>query len=495
MSSVYSCRGMPTIQQFMDSDAFIRGLMGPLGSGKSSACAMEIAMRGIGQAPGPDGVRRSRWGVLRNTAKQLEDTTERTFLQWFPPMQFGDWVPSKHNYTIRALKGDGDDRGAEIEVMFRALDRPDQIGDLLSLELTGAWVNEAREIPWAIVDALRPRVGRYPAMRDGGASWYGIWMDTNPPDIESDWYRFFEVQDHKETVAELAKIPQFAGLTVEKFRRVFRQPGGRAPGAENLQNLRPGYYQSEAIGKTEEWIKVYIDGEYGFVVDGKAVWPEYSDAIHCPQDPKMLPKPIEGLPIVRGYDFGLTPACAFSQTTPRGQWIVFDEVIARSMGADAFSDEVLDHSARWYPDFEFWDVGDPAGAQRAQTDERTCFEILRRKGIAVEPGLQTLAIRLESVRKPLRTLVEGRPQFVLHPRCSVLRRALKGGYHFRRIRVSGERYTNEPTKNEYSHIADALGYSATRLFGAGLRERPRDDYDNGRSAAANDRTRSEVTGY
>ena len=71
MSSVYSCRGMPTIQQFMDSDAFIRGLMGPLGSGKSSACAMEIAMRGIGQAPGPDGVRRSRWGVLRNTAKQL----------------------------------------------------------------------------------------------------------------------------------------------------------------------------------------------------------------------------------------------------------------------------------------------------------------------------------------------------------------------------------------------------------------------------------------
>ena len=99
---------------------------------------------------------------MRATNKQLEDTTERTFLQWFPPIQFGEWVPSKHNYTIKALKAPGDDRHAEIEVMFRALERPDQIDDLLSLDLTGAWVNEGREIPWKIIDALQGRLGRYP---------------------------------------------------------------------------------------------------------------------------------------------------------------------------------------------------------------------------------------------------------------------------------------------------------------------------------------------
>lgn len=466
--TVYSCRDMPTIQEFMDCDSFIRGLMGPLGSGKSSACCIEILQRGVRQARGPDGVRRSRWGVLRNTSKQLEDTTIRTFLQWAPPYTFGDWVPSKGNYTIRALKGEGDDRGAEIEVMFRALDRPDQIGDLLSLELTGGWINEAREIPWEIVDALRPRVGRYPAMRDGGASWYGIFMDTNPPDADSSWFRFFEEQDHTDTVAELAKVPEFKGITVDKFVRLFKQPSGRSERAENLTNLRPGYYQSEAIGKSQEWIKVYIDGDYGFVVDGKPVWSEYLDELHCPPDKEKWPKPSNGLPIVRSWDFGLTPACIFSQITARGQWIVFDELCGSGIGADAFSDEVAEHSARYYSSCEFWDVGDPAGGQKSQTDEKTCFQILRGKGIMIEPGIQTLQIRLESVRKPLRTLVDGKPQFVLHPRCRQLRRAMMGGYHYRRMRVSGERYTNEPDKNMYSHPADALGYAGTKLFGAGL---------------------------
>ena len=463
----YSCRNMPTISAFFDSDAFIRGLRGPFGSGKSSGCVIETGQRGIAQLPCLDGVRRSRWAVVRNTIKQLEDTTERTFLQWFPPITYGDWTPSKHNYTIRALKGEKDDRGAEIEVMFRALDREDQISDLLSMELTGAWINEAREVPWGVIDAIQGRLGRYPRKADvNGEFWCGMWMDTNPPDADSAWYKFFEEMDHTESVAALAEV--VPGITVENYLQQFAQPSGRSPQAENLENLPKGYYQRLAIGKSPEWIKVYVDGEYGFVIDGKPVWPEYRDELHCPADKGKWPMPSEGLPIVRSYDFGLTPACVFSQISARGQWIVFDELSGTSIGADAFSDVVLEHSARYYPRCDFWDVGDPAGAQKSQTDEKTCFQILRGKGIQIEPAIQTLQIRLESVRKPLRTLVDGRPQFVLHPRCTHLRRALMGGYHYRRMRVSGERYTSDPEKNVWSHIADALGYAGTRLFGAGL---------------------------
>lgn len=488
--AVYSCRNMPTINAFMNSDAFLRGLIGPFGSGKSSGCVMELPQRGIQQRPGPDGVRRSRWAVIRNSYRQLEDTTIRTFMQWLPPHQLGEWLPSKHQYTIKALKADGDDRGAEIEVLFRALDRPDQLGNLLSLDLTGAWINEGREVPWPIFETLEGRVGRYPRMVDGGPSWYGIWSDTNPPDVDSDWFKFFEEADHTERVAELAKI--LPGLTVENYRQIFKQPSGLSERAENLANLPPGYYQRMAIGKSEEWIKVYIHGEYGFVTDGKPVWPEYVDELHCPKEKHKLPSPYPGLPIVRSWDFGLTPACIFSQITPRGQWIVFDELTASSMGADAFSDEVIAHSARYYPRFDFWDIGDPAGGQKSQTDERTCFQILRAKTIQIEPAIQTLAIRLESVRKPLRTLVDGRPQFVLHERCKMLRRGLMGGYHFRRMRVTGERYTSDPEKNTYSHPCDALGYAGTRLFGAALFlpvVHGRDEF------GVSDRTRSSVTGY
>lgn len=484
---------MPTIQRFFDSDAFIRGLMGPYGSGKSSACVMEVLQRGVCQAPGPDGVRRSRFAVIRNTAKQLEDTTEKTFLQWASPIKFGNWVPSKHNFTIKALRGQGDDRNAEIEVMFRALDRPDQIGDLLSMELTGAWLNEGREIPWAIVDAVTGRVGRYPAKRDGGATWSGLWLDSNPADTDSEWFNFFEETDHTEAVEELAKV--VPGMTVDKFMAIFKQPSGLVTQAENLDNLPVGYYQRQCVGKTPEWIKVYVKGEYGFTSDGKPVWPEYSDAIHCPQEESRWPKPIQGLPIYRGWDFGLTPACIFSQVTPRGQWIILRELIATRMGSDAFGDEVIETSAREYPRFEFIDVGDPAGATPSEANETvSCFRVLHGKNILIEPGIQTLAIRLESVRKPLRTLVDGRPQFVLHPRCKRLRRGMMGGYHWRRLRISGERYTNTPEKDAYSHPCDALGYSATRIFGSSL-YMPREGDHQTDSRASGAGRRSAVTGY
>lgn len=487
----YSCRNMPTIQAFFDSDAFVRGILGPFGSGKSSAAVMEIAKRGLATPPGPDGVRRSRWVVVRNTAKQLEDTTEKTFLTWFPPIQFGDWTPSKHNYTIRALRNEDDDKNAVIEVMFRALDREDQVSDLLSMEVTGGWVNEAREVPWGIIDALQGRLGRYPRKSDCGPFWFGMWMDTNPPDVDSAWYKFFEETDHTEAVERLARI--MPGLTVDTYRKIFKQPSGLSPQAENLANLPLGYYERLAIGKSPDWIKIYVHGQYGFMVDGKPVWPEYSDPIHCPSEKERWPKPIESQPILRSWDSsGLNPACIFSQITPRGQWIVFDELVGTSIGADAFSDDVIEHSARNYHRFEFMDVGDPAGMQRGATDEKTYFQILHAKGIPIEPAIQTLSIRLESVRKPLRTLVDGRPQFVLHPRCVQLRRAMLGGYHYRRMRISGERYTSEPDKNALSNPADALSYGGTRFFGAGL-VTPRNNAGQIQDQART--SRNNITGY
>lgn len=475
----------------MASAAFIRGLMGPFGSGKSSGCVWDIIKKGLEQAPGPDGVRRVRYSVIRNSYRQLEDTTIRTVHQWFPPHIYGKWRPSDHSFVINTLKAGKNEPPAEIELLFRALDRPDQVGNLLSLELTGAWVNEAREVPWAIIEAVQGRVGRYPAKRDGGPTWSGIVLDTNPPDSDSAWHKFFEESDHTEAVAELAKV--IPGMTLENYARCFKQPSGLAPDAENLPNLPPGYYQRLKIGKSDEWIKVYIKGEYGFVIDGKPVFPEYEDSFHCKEC-----RTIPGLPVYRGWDFGLTPACVFSQLLPSGQWIVVDELVSSSMGVDRFSDQVLSHSSRFFPDTEFIDTGDPAGMQRAQTDERTCFEILHAKGIAIEPGLQTPTIRWESVRRPLRTLVDGaRPGFLIHPRCKVLRRALQGGYQLRRLQTSGEKFSDKPDKNQYSHVADALCYTGSHLFGPSLRNQDLPDSDEIelQSRLLQDQTRSLVTGY
>ncbi len=42
----------PVSKAFLESSSFVRGIMGPLGSGKSVACTMEILLRSAEQKPG-----------------------------------------------------------------------------------------------------------------------------------------------------------------------------------------------------------------------------------------------------------------------------------------------------------------------------------------------------------------------------------------------------------------------------------------------------------
>lgn len=424
---------------FTQSDKFIRAIKGPFGSGKSSVCVQEIIRRGHEQTPGKDGIRRTRWAVIRNTYPELRDTTIKTFHEWYPPNVFGTFNSQFHDYIIKGFEG------VEIEILFRSLDNEADIKKLLSMELTGAWVNECREVPWSIIEALTGRVGRYPAMKDGGPTWYGVIMDTNPPDEESDFYRILEEDRPPNAV-------------------LFSQPSGLSPEAENLKHLVPGYYTNLCTGKADEWIKVYVKGEYGFIVEGSPVYSEYSDSTHCSD--KI--QPTKAKPIRRGWDFGLTPAVEFSQLQPNGQWFVFDELYASRMGIENFSSEVSDYCVRNYQGFTFQDdYCDPAGNTAKDTDEKTCFDIMRAKGFNPKPGEVTLK-RIESVRKALSTMVDGKPMFQLHPRCKRLRKGFMGGYHYAK-RQSTHELKDDPEKNVYSHIHDALQYDASRLFGTGLK--------------------------
>lgn len=441
----YTYAHAPTLGRFALSNARVRAIVGPFGSGKSSAAAVEVIRRALAHPPCKDGISRSRWLVVRNTYDQLYSTTVKTFCDWFPPEHFGYLVKDENTYYINRFEG------RQIEVKFQALDRPDHVRKLKSLEYTGVWLNEASEIPWAIVDAAEGRLqGRYPRQSDmpeGVTYWQGCWMDTNPPDVDSKFYNVFEE------------------LKPEGWE-VYHQPSGLRPQAENLPFLAPGAYEKMCIGKSNEWIDVYVHGKYGFVADGKPVYPDYNDSAHIAEGIA----PIKGVPILRGWDFGLSPACILTQQTPSGNFLVFDEIVGSDMGADKISDDVLAYCGREYPDYQFRDYGDPAGAQRSQADEKTCFDILRGKGIAIQPGLsQDLELRIGSVKKALNTLANGKPVLRLHPRCRKIRKGFMGGYRFRRLQTSAERYGDVPDKNEYSHPHDALQYVASHVFGGILK--------------------------
>ncbi len=391
------------------------------------------------------------------TYGELQSTTIKTWQAWVP-----DHVMhlNLHNAPINGVwtKRLPDGTTMELELMFLALDRPDHIKKLLSLELTGAWLNEAREIPKAILDGLTGRVNRFPSKAEGGFNWSGIILDTNPPDTDHWWYRMAE----EETPLDWEFFSQPAALTYSP--ELGWQPN---PAAENIENLETGYdYYLKAVqGKTMEWCKVYVQGLYGSVQDGKPVYSEYNDDVHSVE----ILKPISNVPLIIGVDFGLTPAAAITQLSPRNQLRVLSECVATDMGIRAFARSVLTpHLAAKFPGMPIVMSCDPAGVGRSQTDERTCFDELVAAGFKPFPAFTNSFLpRRESVAGFLSQMVDGEPGFLLSRQgAPTIRRGFLGGYRYRRIAVAGtERFTDEPDKNQFSHPHDALQYAALRAQG------------------------------
>lgn len=449
---------------FMKSDSFFRGIRGPVGSGKSVASSIEMFRRATQQEPGPNGVRKTRWAIIRNTNPQLRTTTIKTWLDWFPESEWGKFrwsVP----YTHHIKKGDID-----AEFIFLALDRPEDVKKLLSLELTGVWINEAREVSKSIVDACTMRVGRFPSMKDGGPSWYGVIADTNAPE-EDHWW---PIMAGEAPVPEYISKDEAMMLVKPDDWDFFTQPGGmvevkddqgqltgykKNPMAENAKHITPKYYPDIIKGKSRTWINVYVLNKLGVLQEGKPVYPSWNPETHLAKSGLMYSKDST---MFVGVDFGLTPAATFGQLI-FGRWRVFKEVVTTDMGAARFA-ELLKHEMQVHfpeiPDEQFSFFGDPAGDHRAQTDETTPFQIFRAAGISIRPAPSNdPVLRVEAVEGTLNRLVDGEAGFLLDPQCGILRKGFDGGYAYKKLNVSGaERFDTRPDKNRYSHVHDALQY-------------------------------------
>lgn len=455
-----------TVDAYLDSDSFVVGIRGPIGSGKSTASVMKLLEIAKRQAVQQDGRRHSRIAVIRNTYPELTTTTIKTWHQWVPET-IGNWKaqgPPTHH--IR-------DAHLDMEVLFVALDRPEDVRKLLSLELTAAWINEAREVPKAILDGLTGRVGRYPPKRDGGCIGPQILMDTNSPEIDHWWYVLAERDTSSQRNAELvesvnkAEAEMRAAGLLTKFQSLFTflaQPDANSPDAENRVNLPSDYYAKMSAGKTDEWKKVYIRGEYGFVQDGRPVYPEFRELLHVKEFELNT-----RLPLCIGVDFGLTPAATIGQRSFSGIHRVRWEVVTEYMGAKQFADVLRGFLNQTCADFEIDTItGDPAGEAGSQTDsEQTCFKILRANGINAKPAPSNdPTIRREAHAQAMTRIIDGEAGYQIHPQgCPTLRRGMAGQYRYKRVQVVGdERYHDKPEKNSVSHVCEADQY---RMLGAG----------------------------
>lgn len=437
----------PTLEEYILSKVQRTFICGPLGSSKTNASCWKCFRTMIQQAPDRNGVRKTRVIAVRNTYPDLFSTTIKDWLEMFEGL--GNFNKGGLEPPTHYLKFDLDDgTKVEAEMIFLALDREDHVKKLRGTQATAAWLNEVKELPFAIVSMLDLRVGRYPQMVE--PTWYGIFGDTNAPDTDHWYYRLAE----EEKPEGWLFLKQPGGLIRDNKDAPWREN----PLAENLQNLPEGYYLKGAQGKKEDWILVNLANEYGFVKDGKPVYPDYRDSTHC-RAFELTP----GLPLQIGLDFGLTPAAVIGQQMENGQMRWRHELVTEDTGVIRFARELKRFLSEKCPGFEIGSItGDPAGDQRqgGDSEERTVFQLLEAEGVFARPAsTNDFTVRSEAVSEPLRKMIDGEPAFLLHPDMKVTRKGMQGGYAFARVKVSGdERYRDMPVKNAFSHPCEAGQY-------------------------------------
>lgn len=468
MSIEFLYNAPPTVSRMMKSDHPHRLTVGPVGSGKSVGCCVEVLKRNLEMPAWNRGLRSSKWAIVRNTMKELRNTTLETWMHWMRDL--GTWQESKFTFHLKFGEVDS-------KILFLPLDGPGDIGRLLSLELTGIWTNEFRELPLELIPDIKGRLGRYPAFKEqpsadlipkwyddgnGNENWYwsGMIGDTNPPEAESGWFRTLE------------KLPQTEGdLNSIANVEVFRQPSGLSEFAENTENLKPGYYENLSKGQPKHWIDTYIHGLYSPSMSGRPVYDgTFDSSKHVVDDLKIDPL----LPVIIGFDTGLTPAAVFHQVGMDGVVRVLKEAAVFDMGMKRFADLHLRPIIRnYFPSNPLIFIGDPAGKRRADSDESTAMQELKKKfgssgAIVKAASTNDPIVRVQATEQLLSQYPKGSPKFVIDSSCKWYIEALRSKYRYAKSKMSGK-FSDKPDKNEWSHIAEAGQYAHLFIEGGKYR--------------------------
>lgn len=428
-----SYEAIPSLADFHRSGARVRIVRGPIGSGKTTAMLVELLRMACEQEPDPDsGKRKTQMAVIRNTLPQLKSTCLVSIMQFLQPI--AHWRPSDSTVQIRF----GD---VESDWLLLPMDTPENIRKLLSLELTAAWVSEAREIDPEIVRNVLSRCGRYPARSKGGATRYGLIMESNSFSMDSPWYSLLEEE-----------LPENWDY--------FVQPSAVDGEADWLQYLPTDYYTDLMESNSEEWVDQYVRNNYGPSLAGEAVFKNtFRTDFHVAKG-QLIPTPTRQLLV--GMDFARHPAAVFCQIDPRGRLLVLDEVERENIGVEAFTREYVIPilQSEKYRSCPSVVIGDPSGVSKSQIGEESVFDALKRLGLHVYPAMTNqIDPRIRAVEKYLIQQRDGHAAFLVDPSCKVLIQAFQSKYRYKK-RTDGVIDNTKPEKlRPFADVMDALQYA------------------------------------
>jgi hypothetical protein len=346
----------------------------------------------------------------------------------------------------------------EMEVWFLALDGPDDVEKLRSVEYTGIWMNEIEFQDYEIFLEAKSRALRYPPIMEGGPTWCGIIADMNAPNEEHFIARMAGWSEYPDETSQDKRLKWPESWWLKKqppgLIEVFGPDGVTVvdyvenPDRENKKWLKEGFYKTLALGATKRWIDARIMNRVSFLTSGDPVWPGYREEMHLS---KRSLSYVPDREVVVALDFGRRPCALISQEI--GDKIhVQREFRLYGVGAAIFAPALKRFLEQSYRGAKLRFTGDPKGRDKGQADERSAYDIFASFGMPVSPAPvrnNNLDDRLESVSYALLT-----NRILISPDCTTLRGAMAGKYAFKKLET-GEA---EPVKDKWSDVADCLQY-------------------------------------
>lgn len=480
----------PTCTAFHESRARIKLLVGPVGSGSSSACLFDCIFRALRQSPDPDGVRRRTVLIARNSYPKLRTTVKRTMEHWLPDSTGFDLSGQAPIFGHLNVPDLGDGTSLELEFILMAFQDPSKIeDDLRSFEYSDLWINEAKENHPALLKYGQQRLGRAPAKVPDpndpdplgsnplpplfdGCDEPTIVLDTNMYDDDEWCYDFFHVKHltnpdivrfeqppalmECESTADGAQYFQFLDIYLKENLV-----------AENIRWLPQGYkYYWNIVETSPETVWTDVMNRIGSTQSGKPVFSSfyYNDNVHYTP---LAPSPNPSYPLIIGVDWGIRySAYVFCQYIDACLHI-YHELVIQDIGLTQQMDDyvipLLNTVYGQIPQKQV--IADPAGRAKDPVDGVPLYSLILSKwGIPI-----TLAhsnkpeVRIDSMKSLLRREAGVK----LYKAAPVIRKGMQGRYAYKQVRVATDhnetRYKDQPDKNKYSHPCDALCYVALEV--------------------------------
>lgn len=466
----------PISDEFLLSRAFLKVIIGPVGSAKTMTALRALRRVGMRQGGRRDvnGVlrRKARVGVIRETYPNIEKNTLPSWFRIHPETDghFTWKAPFTHKLTL--ILGQ-DEYGqpndvCDFEIEFRAIGDRSVEEACRGWEVVAVMIDEADLQPPDLLAFLSGRVGRSSDLDPALVVDQQIILSLNAPYMDN-WIYGLAIERN---LGEMLDPSLLEALGDRPLMEVFIQPGGRSPGAENLHNLPKGYYAIQAaLNKHRpDYVARMIDNKFVPMQHGQPVNPQFDYARHV--------RPLEFDPrrmLVVGFDQGLFASAVAGQRTVEGHLRSLREAVSfleagktlRKIGPTAFGQMVRAMMAEHFPDVEperVRFIGDPA-AWRAKDNEDHDRDWVR----AFEKALGHPARKAKTNKLSLRHEAVWKAHaehdgYAVDPACKHLIRGHLGGYRYRDAEMGANKSETrghlEVADTIYTHVCDAEQYLA-----------------------------------